>query len=180
MINDLVEFLQSNKLKISGEDLADAIWLAWQMQGADATPDEGDAQENDDSDGGNEDGDTENPFAPQPFTREVHLYSRSEQRREREDVNRWQGAMSVDAPVPGALSHSLELARALRPFMRKVPHPALSRVNAEETVKRIAAAGVWIPVMDHGLTRWLDVALVVDRGASMCLWQQTADEFFHL
>lgn len=177
MLNDLVEFLQSNNLKISGEDLADAIWLARQMQDADATPDEGDAPENDDSHGENEDGHTENPFAPQTFTREVHLYSKPEERRERENVK---GAMSVDAPVPTALSHPLELARAFRPFMRKVAHPALSTVNAEETVKRIAAADVWIPVMDHALTRWLDVALVVDRGASMCLWQQTADEFFHL
>ena len=53
-------------------------------------------------------------------------------------------------------------------------------LNEEATARRIAEEDIWIPVLDHALTRWLEVMLVIDLGKSMTIWQQTIIELHHL
>src|SRR5439155_23450480 len=86
------------------------------------------------------------------------------------------GTLPFRSPAASALPGSLDIARALRPFMRRVPLLTKFILNEDATAERIAEEGLWVPVLDYASTRWLDVALVVDKGASMTIWRQTIAE----
>lgn len=190
MIPELVKILQHIDPEISDEDMADAIWLALKIKASirktdeDATMSEvshiTSLEENGTTDTKKSDEKAALSSASRTVTSDLFLTSQQEHNKGDGQKNRQRGTLPSWSPVPSALSSTLDLARSLRPFMRKVPHSALSILDEEATAKRIAEADVWIPVLDHALTRWLDVALVVDRGASMTLWQQTIAELYLL
>ncbi|RIL11833.1 hypothetical protein DCC79_03555, partial [bacterium] len=81
------------------------------------------------------------------------------------------------SPAARALPAPLDVARALRPLMRRVPSRTRVVLDEDATVERIAQGGVVDPVFRPAMARWLDVALVVDGGASMELWKPTVDAF---
>ncbi|NUV71507.1 tetratricopeptide repeat protein [Streptomyces sp. CAI-121] len=63
------------------------------------------------------------------------------------------------------------LARALRPFKRRVPAPERLVMDEDATAEMIAETGRWFPVLRPGSARWLDVLLVVDdHEEGMALW----------
>ena len=82
-----------------------------------------------------------------------------------------------DAP---ALRHKLDLLRALKPLLRKVPSLERTRLNERATAQWIAETDVWIPILEAELEPWLDLALVVDATPSMLVWQQTVRELQRL
>ncbi|MFF8985065.1 SAV_2336 N-terminal domain-related protein, partial [Streptomyces globisporus] len=61
-------------------------------------------------------------------------------------------------PLPGRRA----LARALRPFRRRVPAPERLVMDEDATAELIAETGRWLPVLRPGSARWLDVLIVVD------------------
>ena len=81
-------------------------------------------------------------------------------------------------PAVSALPHALAIARALRPFMRRFPSKTMFVFNEHATAQRIAETqnSIWSPVLEPLLTRWFDIALVIDEGVSMMLWMQTIVE----
>lgn len=182
MISELVTILQHIDPELRVEDVADAIWLALYMEtparksdaetitlsASNVLPSERD--DNTDS------GKLPQPPVSQVATSGLHLSLQQENRRDNKQWN----ALPFRSPAALALPGSLDIARALRPFMRRVPHLTTFVLNEEATAERIAEVDVWIPVLDHALTRWLDVALVIDRGASMSIWRQTIAEFYLL
>jgi hypothetical protein len=84
------------------------------------------------------------------------------------------------SPGGPTLPGKLELGRALRPFMRRVPSQTHFQPDIQATVDRIADENSWLPVLKPVTTRWLDVALIVDISASMQFWQNSLTELEHL
>ncbi len=78
-----------------------------------------------------------------------------------------------DAPL---LGDSLGLIRAMRSLLRKVPSGVARRLDEAATVDRIAQTDIWSPILKPEREPWFDVALIVDRSASMNLWQRLADD----
>jgi len=86
-------------------------------------------------------------------------------------------AMEVRSPAVPALRHQLPLARALKPFKRRVPSQTSFVVDEAATAARVAEEGIWLPVLRPAPARWLDLALVVDTSPSMVVWRRTMVEF---
>jgi hypothetical protein len=83
-------------------------------------------------------------------------------------------------PTAPALRTRLDLARALRPLMRKVPSRVCFDLNEEETVTRIAETGVWLPVQRPSRERWLELDLVIEDSKTTAIWERTIAELKHL
>ncbi|CDR10005.1 SAV_2336 N-terminal domain-related protein [Streptomyces iranensis] len=75
-----------------------------------------------------------------------------------------------------ALPGTRRLSRALRPLRRSVPSRTSFLVDETATAEWIAETGLPDVVLRPRPERWLSVALIVDDGPSMVLWQQLAAE----
>ena len=84
--------------------------------------------------------------------------------------------LPVQLPAANALRSQLDLARALRPLMRKIPSPTQCFLDEEATVVQIAEQGVWSPVLVRAPERWFDLAIVVEDSPSLKLWEDTITE----
>jgi type VI secretion system protein ImpC len=177
--------LHGDRLDLSAEDIADAIWLAPHLVAPDSgavasseeaiattAPDElSNAQAPEDEE---EPGETPSPTSEVEGPRrragrrgELHLPAADGAGR---------GGRAIRAPTGAALPGSLALARALRPLRRRMPSRTRRVLDVAETVRRVAEEGVWLPALRPARDRWLDLALVVDSGASMGPWRSTATE----
>jgi hypothetical protein len=111
------------------------------------------------------------PSNPQTQTSQVGIYAQQK------------GSAAVPFKVPDApsLREPLNLARAMRSLMRRVPSTTSTAVLDEAaTTQRIAEEGIWIPVLKPTVEPWLEVALVVDESESMLIWRHTVVEFQRL
>src|SRR5579871_484802 len=80
-----------------------------------------------------------------------------------------------------ALPDALAIARSLKPLMRTVPSRHDFILDEEATAQQFAEnAGFWWPVLSALPERWLDVALVVDNGPTMVVWDQVVVELNRL
>ena len=81
-------------------------------------------------------------------------------------------------PAVPALACKLNLAKALHPLMRKILSRNRLIIDETETAREIAKTGgmIWRPVFRHDSYRWFDIALIVDTGPSMGVWQETIEE----
>nr|WP_277349932.1 FxSxx-COOH system tetratricopeptide repeat protein [Nonomuraea sp. FMUSA5-5] len=84
--------------------------------------------------------------------------------------------VSIGVPAVHALPGMLDLWRALRPLTRPSPLKKRNVLDEIKTAERIAEDSLWLPVYRAAPGRWLDLALVVDTGPSMEIWQDTVDE----
>jgi hypothetical protein len=71
----------------------------------------------------------------------------------------------------------LDLQRALRPLVRTVRAGADLVLDEDMTVQDSADARVVVPTLVRSPQRWLDLALVIDTGPSMVLWDKLITEF---
>ncbi|SDN24910.1 tetratricopeptide repeat-containing protein kinase family protein [Streptomyces wuyuanensis] len=86
-------------------------------------------------------------------------------------------AVPVRAPEARALaSTELRLGRALRPLKQLRPDRRTDELDEPATVAAMAETGLPDVVLRPARTRWLDLALLVDDGVSMLLWQRLAAE----
>jgi tetratricopeptide (TPR) repeat protein len=92
-------------------------------------------------------------------------------------AGRADGVAGIRSPRVAALPRQLEFARALRRFKRSVRARHDVLLDEEATADQVARQGVWLPVLTPAPARWLDIALVVDDGPSMAIWQDTIAEF---
>lgn len=69
-----------------------------------------------------------------------------------------------------------DLAPALRDLRRAAPGPGSPVFDEEATAAR-AACGVRLPALRPATERWLDLALVIDAGASMAVWRDTIRQY---
>nr|WP_282558884.1 SAV_2336 N-terminal domain-related protein [Methylosinus sp. C49] len=93
-----------------------------------------------------------------------------------------EGRRAIGLRVAGlpALPHALEIGRALSPLRRRVASPHRRALDEEETVRRIVEENVWLPVFAPMRERSGDVALVIDAGDSLRLWEPTIGELRRL
>ncbi|AKZ55558.1 putative serine/threonine protein kinase (Regulator) [Streptomyces ambofaciens ATCC 23877] len=84
------------------------------------------------------------------------------------------------APAPPMLRHPLALQRALRPLKRRTDAPVGHEVDEAATADRIARLGAgpewWLPVLRPVRERWLRLNLVHDAGPTMPVWQPLVRE----
>ncbi|MFF7366068.1 SAV_2336 N-terminal domain-related protein [Streptomyces sp. NPDC008125] len=86
-------------------------------------------------------------------------------------------AMAVRAPGIKALDGTeLRTGRALRPLRQLRPDALRTELDVDATVSAIAETGLPDAVLRPARTRWLDLAVLVDDGVSMLLWQRLAGE----
>jgi len=182
MIEGLVTAL-GVKLDLTGEEIADVLWLVAHMQEPDQVIQEVSqpAQDTQPSSDGRDAG-TDRPELPvkenESSREEANSSTEAAGELYPEDDRQGLNDLSFQVPDARSLREPLELARALKPLLRRVPSKALEQVLDEEaTVQRIADERIWAPVLQPALEPWLDLVLVVDESPSMLIWQRTVLEF---
>ena len=175
MLPKLVDTLHTANPKLTAEEIADALWLARYMQNTEAQS-PGDVQPTKPADTHIAEliltrRKSEQPSTLEPASSDLYLHTH----RKRSKDSSQMGSL-FRSPAASALPNTLGLGRALRPFKRRIPSRTAFVLNEEATAKRIAETDLWLPVCDPASSRWLDVALVVDEGASMVIWRQTIAE----
>ncbi|WP_128381926.1 DEAD/DEAH box helicase [Streptomyces cavernae] len=73
-----------------------------------------------------------------------------------------------------ALPNALDIGRALRPLRRFRPSRVHQRLDLGATVDHYTRTGVLIPQLAPAAEPWLEVVVVVDRGTSMAVWDETS------
>ncbi|MCY7391295.1 MAG: formylglycine-generating enzyme family protein, partial [Leptolyngbyaceae cyanobacterium CAN_BIN12] len=89
-------------------------------------------------------------------------------------------ALSVNIPEAVALRNRQEIARSLRPLMRKVPSKLRQAIDEEATVIQIAETQTWSPVVKPEPERWLELAIVIEVTNLLDVWRDTIAEFQQL
>ena len=183
MIDQLITAL-SKEVEMSAEEIADTIWLALQMQEFQAESiSSGFPHATEDESGINKpesQPDQETLPKTEPKTSELKetpnqlpeekktgIYPRTQQQISK--------SLDLSFKVPDApsLREPLNLARALKPLMRRIPSGRELVLDEAATIQQIADEGLWIPVLRPTVEAWLDVELVVDEAISMQFWRHT-------
>ena len=101
-----------------------------------------------------------------------------------DDTNAKQTEKSKEIPfsvsAAPALRTRLDLARSLRPLMRKVPSRQRFDLDEDATVTQIAETKVWMPVVRASPERWLELDLVVEDSKTIAIWERSIAELVHL
>jgi formylglycine-generating enzyme required for sulfatase activity len=176
---DLASFTEAESL-LSGEDIADAIWLALQM-GAAESPVVDVVDDNADSSGQEtstltiEDVEADLPKLPPPSV-PVHLPESSSSTVDTAEVQP-ESDLPIQVQAAPALQDRLAIARALRLLMRKVRSQTRQVLDEAATVNRIAEREIWLPVLKPAPERWLDLELVIEASEFSFIWDATLMEF---
>lgn len=88
--------------------------------------------------------------------------------------------LGVAAPHRFALPRRREIERALKPLRRRFRTARRRELDVAATVDHFCDTGIMAPVLRRAKEPWLDATLVVDRGPSMEIWRDAADEFANL
>ncbi len=88
--------------------------------------------------------------------------------------------LPFSVPAAPTLRTRLDLARSLRPLMRKVPSRVQFDLDEAATVTQIAETRVYAPVVQPRPERWLDLDLVVEAAKTTVLWERAIAELQHL
>ncbi|HLG60876.1 MAG TPA: SAV_2336 N-terminal domain-related protein [Ktedonosporobacter sp.] len=182
-IANFIDALQKADLEMTGEEIAETLWLATRLTPAHETLPPIPQQHP--------------PLPPQfpnlapPADKESisdfkkragsDIYIHSPEPIDKNEAYRDEASQSgklIRMPTASALADSLILGRALRPLRRRARSHTRFVLNEEDTIYQIAEMQkkVWIPVVEPAPERWFELALVIDEGASMIFWQQTVAE----
>ncbi|BAY21533.1 hypothetical protein NIES2100_12880 [Calothrix sp. NIES-2100] len=167
------------RLELSDEDIADTLLLAQQM-GVETTQIREKAPQPL----------TESPTISektniqpaQPFEPAINIYSpplAALPQKSQTEENR--EGLPFQTPAAPALPNKLQISRALRPLMRKVPSTSKRTLDVEATVNQIVDAliaeqEIWLPITKPQPERWLNLELVVEENRSSFIWQETINE----
>jgi formylglycine-generating enzyme required for sulfatase activity len=88
--------------------------------------------------------------------------------------------LPVKIPEAVALRNRREIAKVLRPLMRKVPSRKRQAIDEEATAMRIAEDKIWNPVVKPEPERWLELAIVIEVTNLFDVWHDSIAEFQHL
>ncbi|MCR6481679.1 FxSxx-COOH system tetratricopeptide repeat protein [Amycolatopsis sp. OK19-0408] len=167
---------------LSWSELADALWLAAVIDGAEpgARPDAG-------SPGapGDEDEDAGPPPEPPPDLPAADPAATGEPaERFVAGFSREAGTLHTSGPgsrvgATGVLHGAADIVRALRPLKltRRSLHEDDVVLDEDLTAERAMHDQLWLPATKPGLVRRLDLTVVVDSSPSMALWQPTVGGF---
>lgn len=186
----LISLLQQTGFDLSATEVADVLWLAWQI--GDQTSDRVKPIEAETI--GASDQRSPPPPPDNLLSTETRAESTPEQPMESSSFPEARSAESAQvypsrsgAPEPSqlpiripdapALREPLALARALRPLMRPVPSRTQMVLDEEATVTQIADEKIWSLVQRPAPERWLDLALVIEETTALPIWQKTIHAF---
>jgi formylglycine-generating enzyme required for sulfatase activity len=166
------------RLQLSDEDIADTLWLALQMGVENTQTREKQPQTQ------KEPLLPENTKTPSSETVKppINLYTPPSdllpQKPHNEDKIE---GLPFPTPAAPALTNKLQISRALRPLMRKVPSYSRRILDVEATVNQIVDAliveqEIWLPITKPQPERWLNLELVVEENRSSFIWQETINE----
>jgi formylglycine-generating enzyme required for sulfatase activity len=88
--------------------------------------------------------------------------------------------LPVQIKAANALRFQRQLARALRPLLRKIPSRTQWQFDLEATAHQSVEQGIISPVLVPVRERWLDLALVVEVDPALPLWEDTLAELITL
>jgi nucleoside phosphorylase len=169
--------LQQAPLELNAEDVADALWLATltgpaELQRAPSAPDPSRPVVP---------GDPASPTGPAPTGSDPPAAPTTHQGTAEAVLPTERlatASVPFRSPTAAALPDALALGRALRPLRRRVPSPtrAVLDENATATFVADTSGRLWLPVLRPAMSRWLDLALVVEDSLSMRLWSRTIAE----
>jgi HEAT repeats len=163
-------------------EIADILWLGVQMRRCDPSPISELPQETPAAASKIDPNtklprDRQNNFPKSPTKTETSakVYPQSSQ-----DSSQTSSGLPIKVSTAQALRNKLDISRSLKPLKRRFPSRSEFILDEIATAERIAEEKLLLPVMCPARDRWLEVALVVDEGTSMFLWQQTIKEFQQL
>ncbi|MER7955747.1 SAV_2336 N-terminal domain-related protein [Streptomyces sp. NPDC096030] len=191
MITRVTKVLAESGVELSHEELLDALWLAGKLpQGtgtlaravAPATAPEGPRPEGPSSpspeSGAPGGAAVEHPDTGPTDFEPAHPLIATAQPHAYEDGDATSSpAVAVRAPDTRPLgAGQLPLGRALRPLRQRLPDRRRVELDITRTVAAMADTGMPETVTRPVPARWLSLALVIDDGISMVLWQRLAAE----
>lgn len=187
MIDQLIAAL-NQEVDLSADEIADTLWLAMHMEksGVDSTSQksqkskrnletiEDNSNKRSQQDSSNRSETKISASQPKSTENKAKLYHQK--------PDKSQKSLEIPFKVPDApsLREQLDLARALRPLMRRISSGSTLVLDEAATTQRIADEGIWLPVLKPTLEPWLDLELVVDEGISMQIWRHTIKELERL
>lgn len=192
MIDQLIAAL-NQEIDLSAEEIADTLWLAMHMEQSgvgsvsrkspQSKPDPENTEDNINKNPKQDLADKSQTEAPAPEPESTEKEQQSDLAGVyNQKPDQTQKSLDIPFNVPDApsLREQLDLARALRPLMRRIPSGSTLVLDEAATTQRIAEEGIWLPVIKPTLEPWLDLELVVDEGISMQIWRHTIKELERL
>ncbi|MEA5464603.1 formylglycine-generating enzyme family protein [Leptothoe sp. PORK10 BA2] len=177
MIDRLIDRLQQAGLELTYEEIADALWLAERIDVvAEVAQSQPKTTETSGAKVRFEDSDPIDTADAEPLSLPVFAADSLDQPDEEVDIHETSG-LPFQAPAATALPNAIDLSRALRPLMRKVPSLTRYELDEDATVEQIAAQRIRVPVVKPELERWLDLELVIEESAMSFVWRKTVEEF---
>jgi len=116
------------------------------------------------------------PLSPDPSSPPVKRFPLVGETHEKDSRRAGRG-VAILIPGGRALPGALALSRALRPLKRRVPSRTEWIFDENLTVERVATERLPLLEMRPARTRWLEIAILIDRSPSMQVWQHTLREF---
>lgn len=185
VVNRFVKILEqsglSKRLNLSDEDIADALWLGLQMGVKKSSSIRENYPEIPPIATTNIDDNT-NIQTNQTVEPSINIYQPSsdivaKKAQHEENIN----GLPFPTPAAPALPNKLQISKALRPLMRKVPSSSRKILDVDATVNHIVDAliadqEIWIPITKPEPERWLNLELVVEENRSSFIWQETINE----
>jgi formylglycine-generating enzyme required for sulfatase activity len=161
------------------EDIADALWLASKIGGAYEVVQPGEPDPIDPQISDVVINDSSPRFIAPPPSVAAYIPPSGGDRDSQTSESPEQG-LAIQVQSAPALPDTREIARSLRPLMRKFP--SLNRLELDETatVDRIAERDIWVPILKRSPERWFNLELVIEASDFSFIWQDTIDEFQHL
>lgn len=185
MIAKLAAALHAIGNDLTGEELADILWLALQIEQVRPSLVAPMAQMSEQLPEFSTSMPSSLPIAASPSPpppssplSDTAIYPQTHTTRKEPEVGKPVTPVKLSGAT--ALPGSLGLVRVLRPLNRRVASHMALVTEVKATAERVAEEGILEPVLSPAPERWLDVALVVDIGASMVIWQKTIAELHHL
>jgi len=190
-LDRLLPLLAAVGLEPTSTELADILWLAARLRlpsqpGSDAKSAADESARHTETPGEQEpDGKAaETPSRPDPDDGS-HVSPSAKLYPAGAAVANGRPAIGFRAPAEPALANALEFFRALRPLHRRVSSRSRRLLDEDTTAERIAEQRLsghrfWAPAWTPAREPWFELALVIDRGATMAVWRETLDELRRL
>ncbi len=176
-IADLLGRLREAELEVSEREISDALWLAVQMNSAEAGIGQarrGPVSERPTAPATSSHIPEPEPYPPHPVPPWRPLWH---------PLPAYGAALVAERHGPpvrlsafSEVRDKIELQRAIRPLRRTIEGRSATVLDEETTALDSADAGAVIPALVPARERWLSLALVLDTSQSMSLWPGLMDE----
>ncbi len=181
-IADFNKMLSDAKIELSPIELAEILWLAVQQSEGIAPVDLSSKSPESKTESSKtiDSSATKSSTVPPETKSEVRAKIGMDSAETQEGAKKATTPLPVKIPEAVALRNRREIAKALRPLMRKVPSRIRQAIAEEETAIRIAEDRIWSPVVKPEPERWLELAIVIEVTNLFDVWRDTIAEFQHL